>query len=205
MWVTPLDPSRFDEAVEVLCDAFADYPVMRFVIGEAGAAYPSHLRALVAFFTTARFLNGDLVLGVATVDGALAAVANITPPGARLPSPQLSERREQLWRELGDAARARYETLGAIWRTFTVERPHYHLNMIGVRRSHQGKGAARALLDALHARSAAHADSCGVSLTTEAHTNVAVYRHFGYEVIGRAHVSGALETWGMFRPDRQQA
>ena len=30
---------RFDEVVETLCDAFRDYPVMRFVLGDAGTLF----------------------------------------------------------------------------------------------------------------------------------------------------------------------
>ena len=62
--VTDLPPDRIDEAVDVLSDAFFDYPVMRFVIGEAGSAYAQHLRTLIHFFTTARFVRNDLVMGV---------------------------------------------------------------------------------------------------------------------------------------------
>jgi hypothetical protein len=44
-----------------------------------------------------------------------------------------------------------------------------------------------------------------VSLTTEVEDNLSLYRRFGYEVIGRAEVTVALTTWGMFRPDADRA
>jgi GNAT superfamily N-acetyltransferase len=203
MEITTIDPARFDEAVDVLSDAFAGYPVMRFVIGIGPAARTYHLRlrALVGFFTAARLLRGDPVLGVAASDGALLAVANITPPGERPAPPELDRRREVLWQELGEAARHRYETLGQVWRTFTIDRPHYHLNMIGVRRSQHGRGAGRLLLESLHATAANAPGACGITLTTEAPANVPLYEHFGYSVRNHARVSSGLQTWGLFRPN----
>ena len=185
----------------MLCDAFDAYPVMRYVIGDAGPAYRARLRAMITFFSMARVLNNEPVLGVEEPGGALVGVANITRPGERQPPPQLAAMRESLWQELGRAALERYDAVGAVWRTFAFEPAHYHLNSIGVRRSHQGRGAARLLLDALHAMSASAHDSCGVSLTTEVAANVPLYQHFGYLVTGHAVVPGAFATWGLFRPD----
>jgi GNAT superfamily N-acetyltransferase len=201
MRVVAVGRPRTDEAADVLCDAFRDYPVMRHVIGDAGAAYMARLRAMVAFFSTARVLNGDPILGVEEAEGTLVAVANVSRPGHREPSPELAARREALWQQLGHDALERYETITAVWRTFAFEPSHYHLNSIGVRRSHQGRGAARLLLDAVHAMSASAPDSCGVSLTTEVAGNVPLYQHVGYIQIGHAVVPGAFETWARFRPD----
>lgn len=200
MEIVTLNRERTGEAVDVLCDAFADYPVMRFVIGPAGAAYQARLRALITFFTTARFLNGDVVLGACSPEG-LVGVANITRPGGTSTSPALEPLREALWREVGAASRARYEALGRVWQTFAVSRAHYHLNAIGVRRAVHRRGAGRLLLDALHAMSARSEDSCGVSLTTEDPANVPLYEHFGYRIVGCERVLSELETWGLFRED----
>jgi hypothetical protein len=41
----------------------------------------------------------------------------------------------------------------------------------------------------------------GVSLTTEIETNVTLYRHFGYSLLGEVQVAPALTAWGFFRPD----
>ena len=78
--------------------------------------------------------------------------------------------------------------------------PHHHLNMIGVRRSHQGLGLSRQLLVAVHELGQANPASPGTSLTTERPVNVPLYEHFGYRVQGHTRVTSALETWGMFRP-----
>lgn len=198
--VEALPPRRAEDAVAVLCEAFHDYPVMRFVIGDAGGAYDRRLHALVGFFVAARFLRGEPGFVVAD-EGRAVATALLTPPGQRDPPPALLERREQVWRELGDDARRRYDALGTVWQRFAVAEDHYHLNMIGVRRSHAGRGLGRLLLKTVHDLSARDPDSAGVTLTTEDPRNVPLYEHFGYRVVGRATVEDAVETWGFFRPD----
>ena len=65
----------------------------------------------------------------------------------------------------------------------------------------RGTGQGRALLDHVHAMSAAHPQSPGVSLSTEVPGNVPMYEHFGYRVVGSARVAPELTTWVMFRRD----
>jgi len=199
--LSDLPPHRIDEAVDVLSDAFFDYPVMRFVLGQAGHAYARHLRTLIHFFTSARFLQGDLVMAVTAGDDTVVAIANVVRPGDHESGPRLGELREQVWRELGGAARSRYEAYGEITRKFVVDQPHYHLGMLGVRRAYAGRGLARHLLDALHDRSSADRQSCGVTLNTEDPRNVPLYEHFGYRVIGQGQVSDQVRTWAFHRPD----
>jgi GNAT superfamily N-acetyltransferase len=198
-----LPPDRINEAVDVLSDAFFDYPVMRFVIGQAGNTYDHRLRTLVHFFTAARFVRNDLVMGVATDQDRIVAVANVNRPGERESPPELDQLREQVWRDLGDAARSRYAAYGEATRKFVIEQPHYHLGMLGVQRSHTGQGLARRLLDALHERSHHDPESRGVTLNTEDPGNIPLYQHFGYRVIGQERVSDVLQTWAFYRDDAQ--
>lgn len=201
--VTLISPDQTDEIITVLCDAFREYPVMRHVIGPAGDEYDSRLTTLVGFFVAARVLRREPILVVD--DGyQVAAVALLTSPGAQEAPAELSVLRENVWQELGPAARARYEELGRIWQQFTYPEPHYHLNMIGVLRSHSGLGVGRQLLDAVHVLSYSEPRSSGVSLTTEDPDNVELYEHFGYEILGHTNVSDAFETWGFFRRDRDE-
>jgi ribosomal protein S18 acetylase RimI-like enzyme len=79
--------------------------------------------------------------------------------------------------------------------------PHYHLNMIGVKKSHAGSGYGRMLLDAVHELSRGDLDSAGVSLNTEDERNVPLYEHFGYRVVGHAKAAEGMNTWVMFRED----
>jgi hypothetical protein len=64
----------------------------------------------------------------------------------------------------------------------------------------QGQGLGRALLDRVRALSKERDDSRGVTLTTEVESNVALYRHVGYEVVGRGTIAPGLETWGCTGP-----
>ena len=198
----------FEEAVDVLSEAFFDYPVMRFVIGEAGDDYPRRLRHLVSFFTEARFARQDLVLAVVK-DERMAAVANINLPRERsveFPDGRdpLEPHRQRVWNDLGPDARDRYEAYGEATAHCVFPEPHYHLGMIGVRRDSAGGGHARRLLDHLHSLSAAHPRSCGVSLATENPRNVSLYEHFGYSIVGHERV-GDMETWGFFRADPSES
>lgn len=191
-------------AVAVLAAAFHDYPVMRFVLG-APPDYDERLARLVGFFAEARLLRGDRILGLHDDAGALVAVALVTLPGDRPPPAELTERREALWRELGAAARDRYEAFSAATAPFAVEGPHHHLNMIGVRPALAGRGHARPLLDEVHRMADADPGSCGVTLSTESPRNVGLYEHVGYRLLGHARVAAELETWSFFRPARAGA
>ena len=201
MEVTRLLPQQADEAVDVLCDAFDDYPLMRFVIGPVGDAYGRHLRTLIGFFAAARFLKNDVVIGVSTSVDELVAVATVKLPGERDAPAVLRERQEEVWRELGAEARSRYRAYRDVCRKFVIEPPHYHLGMIGVRRSHTGRGLARRLLDTLHEGCDSDPGSCGVALNTQHPNEVPFYQHFGYRIIGQAPVLDNLQIWCMFKDD----
>jgi GNAT superfamily N-acetyltransferase len=200
MTVLHLPPSQAALAATVLCAAFADYPVMRYVLGSV-TGYAERLRSLIGFFVAARYLRGDAVLGILDPEGRPLAAALLTLPSDLPPPPELTDRREAVWQELGSQERGRYETYGALaGELLTGLEPHHHLNMIGVDPSQVGHGLARRLLEHAHALARADPRSSGVSLTTETDQNRAFYRYFGYHEIGHARVSPDLETWAFFRP-----
>lgn len=199
-----MSAAQAQHVVAVLCDAFHDYPVMRFVLEPVAGDYDRHLHTLVNLFVMARAYREEPILGI--FDGAeLVAAATLTLPGKRQPPTEFTRLREAVWRELGEAARLRYEAFGKATQAFDIGRPHYHLNMIGARRSHAGRGLARLLLDAVHAMSSRDPVSLGVTLTTEDFRNVSLYRHFGYQVVGHARVDAQLETWRLFRANNGSA
>jgi ribosomal protein S18 acetylase RimI-like enzyme len=190
---------RADDIIDVLCDGFADYPIMRYVVGEEGD-YQARLRTLIGFFAGNRFLRKDAIIG-ASVDGELRGVALCSLPD-RVSPPEMDQLRERTWAALGPEARARYERCVEVWTPIGVAEPNVHLNMIAVPSCYQGQGLGRALLDRVHALSHERDDSRGVTLTTEVEANVALYRHVGYEVVGQGTIAPGLTTWGMYRPDR---
>jgi GNAT superfamily N-acetyltransferase len=182
----------------VLCEAFADYPVMRYVLGQPGA-YPERLRTLIGFFHGARLLRDDAILGVSDGDE-LVAVALCSLPD-RVDPPEVDRLAERTWAALGADARARYEDCVRAWDSTGVDEPNIHVNMLAVVPGRQGRGLARALLERVHAMSRERADSRGVTLSTESERNVALYRHMGYRVVGQATIAPGVETWDFFRPD----
>ncbi len=198
--VERLPLERAEEAVGVLADAFSQYPVMQYVLGSANGSYDAHLHKMMRFFVAARFSRGEPVLAVSDAAG-LAAVAVFSTPGQTAAPSSLVKHREALWRELGAAARARYDAMTGVWKQFSVPEPHYHLSMIGVKKSRSGHGFGRMLLDSVHDSSREDPRSNGVRLKTEDARNVPIYEHFGYEVIGHKILLPDLETWVMFRPD----
>lgn len=198
--VVTLDATRVPEVVDVIHESFYDYPVMRFVLGGAGADYGSRVRTLVNFFVMARVFRDEVLLGV-NGDGGLIGAALISRPGGPDPDPAFYELRDHVWAELGQEPRERYSAFGSACAPFQPREPHLHLNMIGVRRSWQGKGISRLLIEQVHERSRRDPGSAGVSLTTENPRNVSLYRHYGYDLVGESVVGPGLTTWGFYRRD----
>ena len=204
MIVTPLSFDNVVEVVSVFTDAFHDYPVMRYVLGPdapgGGAPYSVRLHRLFQLFVSGRAYRNEPMLGIRDGTGKLVGAVAMSLPDAQDPPPAFIALRESIWAELGSDARARYDAYASAAGFFANAPRHHHLNMIGVRRSQQRTGLARALLAAVHDLAEADANSAGVSLTTERAENVTLYEHFGYRVDGHARVSSELETWGLFRP-----
>jgi GNAT superfamily N-acetyltransferase len=184
----------------VLADAFYHYPVMRYVLAVGSDDYTNRLHKLVHLFVMARVLRAEPMFGI--LDGSeLCAAATMSYPGGNETPVAFNQLRAETWDQLGGEARARYDRCVAAWQPMSISVPHLHLNMIGVRQTYQGNGLARRLLDHVHGLSQASPVSTGVSLTTERLENLALYRYFGYELVGHAQVAPELESWGMFRPD----
>jgi GNAT superfamily N-acetyltransferase len=197
--MTKGDRAFADEAARVLCEAFADYPVMRYVLGDQGD-YADRLRTLIGFFITARVLRKDAILSVSTGSD-VSGVALCTLPG--LPSPpELEEERERTWALLGEDARGRYDECVRAWEPLAVAEVNLHVNMLAVAPRFQGRGLGPRLLERVHAMSREHPESRGVTLTTESRANVVFYERLGYRVVGHGPIAPGLETWGFFRPDK---
>ncbi len=206
-----LRPATVDEAVTIFCDAFAEYPVMRYVLGPS-TDYAERLRDLITFFVMGRVLRDDPMVALEREGQAVACATLVRPgskaitrPGAATQAAELDTVAAKTWERLGGDARCRYRAYADAANAVDVDRPNFHVSMIGVASPHLGQGLARPLLEDAHARSTAHPESEGVSLTTEFPANVSLYQHFGYEIVGHVRLNEALETWGLFRPDRMQA
>ena len=203
MSVAALSFDNVVEIVSVISDAFRDYPVMRYVLGadtpSHGAPYEVRLHRVVQLFVSARAYRDEPLMGVRDERVALIAAAVMSYAPTADPPPTFIALRESIWAELGADARGRAESYADASAFFGELGTHHHLNMIGVRRTHQGLGLGRELLDAVQKLAARDPQSTGVSLTTELPENVKLYEHFGFRVVGHKRVGPGLETWGMFR------
>lgn len=194
----PLAVDRQDDVIDVFADAFHDYPVMRWVVGPEGDV-AARVRRLITLFVSRRVMRGGPMLGVFDADR-LVGAAILTLPVEPEPPPGTIALAEDAWRDLGEGARARYQVYADVTAPFfTNVGSHHHLNMIGIRGSHAGRGLARPLLDAVQDMCTGDPASTGVSLTTERLKNVQLYEHFGYAVVAHQQVSDGLETWGLVR------
>ena len=186
------------QVIETLCEAFADYPVMRYVLGADGD-YAERLRTLIGFFVAARVLRGDPMFAVSGGAELTGVVICTLPDGS--PPPELEAVRERTWATLGAEALERYQHCVRAWEPLAIAEPNLHVNMLGVRPRFQGRGLSRLLLERVHALSRELRNSVGVTLTTETAANVALYQRFGYRIVGHREIVPALETWGFYRPD----
>lgn len=197
--VRVLTAAHLPDVIDVMADAFRDYPLMRFVLGSEGDV-AGRTRRLVELFVTRRQRRGGPMLGVFDDrTGRLAAAAALTLPAEPEPPADLPAWVDAVWAELGPAELERYTLYAGTWPVLEPT-PHHHLNMLGVRRASAGQGLARPLLTAVAAMAAADPGSSGVSLTTEVARNVTFYEHFGYRQVGHKQVAPDLESWGFFLP-----
>ena len=197
--VVRLDRTGFEDAVEVLCDAFRDYPAMVYTLKGAGQRYDEILAELIGYLTDHRFALGWPVLGVRVGDD-LVAAALVNPPRMEtvVPSPQP---RFERWRDgAGKPVLDRFKDFVTATEPFEPDVPFYFLGLLAVPPRYQGKGYARLLLDEVHDTSRIDPSSEGVVLTTETAENVRLYEYFRYRVLGQAWVED-VPSWLLYRPD----
>jgi GNAT superfamily N-acetyltransferase len=188
-----------DSVVDVLCAAFRDYPFMRYVLKDLSEeAYDEQLSAMIGFFTDARFMRGNPVLGIREGGGLVAVELTNTPDAIEWPA-ELHAVFAELEATLGADAWARLEAFERATNTFAPVAPHHFVGMVGTLPGHHGRGYGTALLREVEAMARAHPKSIGVTLTTETAKNVAYYRHLGYEVIGEADVEEVHTTYMLLR------
>ncbi len=98
MIVVNLSQENIKEVADVLCEAFYNYPVMKYVLGEK-EDYDNRLRKMVTFFVSARALRKEPLLGIYNSENKLVAAAAVTLPGEIPSPPELLKLRYELWEE----------------------------------------------------------------------------------------------------------
>jgi hypothetical protein len=187
------------EVVDVLTDAFYDYPVMRFILKTTGTEYERQLHAIMNFYAEARLAKGRPVIGVR--EGELLIAAALVDEASLRPWNELKTELQRLREIIGESAYSRLELYEKATGALEPAEPHYFLGMLGVRRAHQGRGYSRPILDKVRDLSMQDPVSTGVCLSTEDAENVKLYGHFGYQVIAESDI-GELHSWCMFLPTR---
>ena len=191
MQVVSLDKKLRSDIVDALCQAFTDYPVMRFVIGES-SDYQQKLESLIGFYVDKRLAHNWPVLGIYQRD-TLAGVSLISPP--EIPDPVIIRKLESdLLSNLGDEAMQREQLFE---NTSEESMPHgeYHfVGMLGVVPEFQGRGIGKILLDEIKRMSKEAKLEGGVCLSTEDPKNIPYYQSVGFEILSKTRV-GALTTW----------
>jgi len=201
MTIERLTAADRERVVDVMAAAFRDYPVMRFVLSDAGDEYGERLRDLTGFYCDKRLVHDWPVLGIRQGQEYVAA-ALVTAPGEVPESPEFERIHLELVRAIGRDAYDRMEHYERESSGGEPEDPHYWLGMLGVTPGHQGRGYGRGLLEHIQVMSEGDPISSGVSLSTEEPSNVGYYGRAGYRVIAEADV-GDIHAWCMFRPNRK--
>jgi ribosomal protein S18 acetylase RimI-like enzyme len=198
MTLRDLDRSYKDSALNILCAAFHDYPVMRYVIGEADPEYDGKLRVFIGFFVEARLTRNIPLIGLYDANELL-GVAVLSPPKEIPVPPELAECHAQIERRLGREAMTRFDRYNEAREATDPGHVAHYLGMIGIRPDAQGRGIGRQLIDAVKDRARSHPESTGITLNTESESNLPFYEKLGFLKGAEADV-GPLHTWSFYWP-----
>ena len=198
MTLRDLDRSHKGAALDVLCVAFHDYPVPRYVIGKAADDYDAKLRELIGFFVDGRLMRDVPLIGVYDADELL-GVAVVSPP-KEIPVPrELAECHARVESRLGRKAMARFDRYNEACEATDPGHVAHYLGMIGVRPDAQSRGLGGQLIDAVKDRARSDAGSTGVTLNTELESNLRFYERMGF-IKGSEADFGPLHTWSYYWP-----
>ena len=177
--VRPVDDADWAGFRSVMGRAFADDPVMEFVIS---APPPLQPRAGILCTTIARAhaADGSTFAAVDGSTGEILGGASWAAPGHwRVPIRHFLRSAPTLLRAIGVRSVRRLPTMEAIERNHPSE-PHYYLALIGTDPRHQGRGVGSALMEPMIDR----CDEEGVPayLESSKQQNLAFYHRFGFEL-----------------------
>jgi ribosomal protein S18 acetylase RimI-like enzyme len=194
-----LNASQVDEIIQLLALAFENGSGLSKICNAEGEELHRRLHLLFRAGLALQEAANQVVLSV-TQDDLVTGVAVMQEPESCFP----------LWAQIHWLLQVSFgiNPLVAwhLWQSLRIleqhhpSEPHYYLMLLGVHPNFQKKGYARALLEALHARSEAHPTSIGVYLETGNPQNVAFYKYFGYHIKAQVNING-VENFIMFRPN----
>lgn len=195
--VIRLDSSAREDVVDVLCEAFYDYPVMQHIADGLSDDYVARLRALIGFYVDLRFIRQWPVLGVYdNLD--VVAVALVNEPVDAAWIEESSGVIDTLHDCLGESAYQRMVEFEQASSESEPDFPHYFLGMIGVLNGSRGKGYAYHLMQHVVGLSESDKRSRAVALTTESEKNIAYYQRFGFQLVSETKVGNFISRGFVF-------
>ncbi|MCX4539423.1 GNAT family N-acetyltransferase [Streptomyces sp. NBC_01565] len=176
--------------------AFDDDPMMRWFFPDAATREAGLGRYFATLFTRQYVHHG-------VCEHTGAAAAFWVPPGAQDKAVPDAETVRALTEILGDRAPL-FQQAAAEAAEHGPREPHWYLAVVGADPAAQGQGHGAALLRS----GLAKADAAGLSTYLESSkpSNLPVYEHFGFKVLGEARLPGGGPTlWAMRREPRSAA
>ena len=174
-----------------LARAFDDDPMMRWFFPDDATREAGLGRYFSTIFTRQYVRHG-------VCEHTDAAAAYWVPPGAQDKAVPDAETVQELAEILGDRAPLFREAVEAA-AGHGPQEPHWYLAVVGADPAAQGQGHGAALLRS----GLAKADAAGLPVYLESSkpSNLPVYEHFGFTVLGEVQLPGGGPTlWPMRRP-----
>jgi len=190
--------------VAVMAEAFADDPVLGFVLDDGPDPDPDRRRSLLAAFFANRLLGGrgidEIVVPADPADAREAAAVWIPPQGPDGPEPDMSMLRAV--NDLAFGAETMEARTMALMPLLTAHptTPHWYLSLVGTRASARGRGLASAVISAVTDR--CDADGVGAYLESSDPANVPLYQRHGFVVTAEAAIDGGPTVPLMWRDPR---
>ncbi len=195
-----LDATEIEEALGVVARGMRDNPMH---VAAFGADPERRLRSLRRFFGgAAKVLGwGPNMLVARGVDGLIAGVCNMMPPGDCLPSPGQQLRMLPSLLSNGPHATGRTMSWLGAWSKRDPKERHWHLGPLAVDAHLRGVGVGSKLMRV----SCARMDAAGEEayLETDKPENIRFYERFGFEVIGEQDVLGVANWFMLRRPGKR--
>lgn len=180
---------------DILADAFANDPVMNWIIPEPGL-YPDFFSLLVR--------DTFAPQGLMHLDGQDRGAALWLPPGASFtvrPSLAVVSLFGRLLLRRGLGPLLRIPQQGKVFERHHPSEPHYHLVFIGARQAAQGQGVGSALIK--QGTRICDQQHMPAYLESSNEANVPLYQRHGFEVIAEEDLpSGGPRVWFMWREAR---
>jgi GNAT superfamily N-acetyltransferase len=183
------------EVAEALARAFADDPVMTYVIPERN----HHHRLRRLFELDLQHIALPLEESYTTVGPVMGAAFWAPPNKWKTPFSQLIRSAPAFLRVLGRNLRPSIRLMTSVERNHP-KTPHWYLMTLGTEPDFQGKGVGSALLHPVLER--CDAEGVPAYLESSKEANVPFYRRHGFEVTGEVTVPNGPTLWLMWREPR---